>query len=213
MPPIRSNCLYCGGPPEEEQPAQVRPARCPGCGAEMDEVAEGGLTLDRCPSCRGVWFDRGELEAAIEAKKARAAAQPGPQPEAEHPGDDLWAHLPGVGAAEAPPPSSPTKEEVVYRPCPRCQARMQRKNYQRVSGVIIDVCGNHGAYLDAGELDQIAAYEKNPPPPVDDPAQAPAIPPRTGYDHSTAGSAVGWAAADVGVDVVATVVGAIFFDW
>ena len=35
---------------------------------------------------------------------------------------------------------------------------MQRKNYGKRSGVIVDWCGTHGTWLDADELEQIAAF-------------------------------------------------------
>ena len=41
---------------------------CPGCGVAMIEEDYGSVYLDRCPSCGGFWFDRGELEALLEAR-------------------------------------------------------------------------------------------------------------------------------------------------
>ena len=35
---------------------------------------------------------------------------------------------------------------------------MHRKNYGKRSGVIVDWCGAHGTWLDADELEQIAAF-------------------------------------------------------
>jgi len=35
---------------------------------------------------------------------------------------------------------------------------MQRKNFARRSGVIVDWCGRHGTWLDADEVEDIAAY-------------------------------------------------------
>jgi hypothetical protein len=35
---------------------------------------------------------------------------------------------------------------------------MQRRNYQKSSGVITDVCNTHGTWLDADELEQIAGF-------------------------------------------------------
>ena len=35
---------------------------------------------------------------------------------------------------------------------------MQRKNFRRTSGVIIDCCHTHGTWLDADELEQIAGF-------------------------------------------------------
>jgi Zn-finger nucleic acid-binding protein len=48
---------------------------CPQCGEPMQTVALGTVALDRCPP-HGVWFDAGELAAALdEAKQFRAPAK------------------------------------------------------------------------------------------------------------------------------------------
>ena len=52
------------------------PRACPECGEPMQTVMLGDVALDRCPP-HGVWFDHGELTAAIdEAKLFRAPAKP-----------------------------------------------------------------------------------------------------------------------------------------
>ena len=35
---------------------------------------------------------------------------------------------------------------------------MQRKNFARRSGIIVDWCGKHGTWLDADELEDLASY-------------------------------------------------------
>jgi hypothetical protein len=35
---------------------------------------------------------------------------------------------------------------------------MQRRNFGKRSGVIVDVCGKHGVWLDADELEAVAAF-------------------------------------------------------
>lgn len=37
--------------------------RCPECYRRLKQARTQGIEIDRCPSCRGVWFDAGELEA------------------------------------------------------------------------------------------------------------------------------------------------------
>ncbi|MEK7314570.1 MAG: zf-TFIIB domain-containing protein, partial [Candidatus Eisenbacteria bacterium] len=48
--------------------------------------------------------------------------------------------------------------EISYRHCPECQGAMQRKNFGRRSGVIVDLCGSHGTWLDAHEMGDVAAF-------------------------------------------------------
>ncbi len=38
---------------------------------------------------------------------------------------------------------------------------MQRKNFGRVSGVIVDTCGMHGTFFDAGELQDVLAFVRS----------------------------------------------------
>jgi Zn-finger nucleic acid-binding protein len=45
-----------------------------------------------------------------------------------------------------------------YLPCPRCGDLMNRSNYGRISGVLIDSCKPHGMWLDGGEADKIAVF-------------------------------------------------------
>jgi len=49
-------------------------------------------------------------------------------------------------------------EEVRYRRCPDCDEVMDRMIFARVSGVMIDVCRRHGAFLDTGELKRIRRF-------------------------------------------------------
>jgi Zn-finger nucleic acid-binding protein len=39
--------------------------KCPRDGADMARRPIGGIEIDVCPTCRGLWFDRRELEAAM----------------------------------------------------------------------------------------------------------------------------------------------------
>ena len=47
--------------------------RCPVCRKRLTEVRtgpEGTIVVDRCPAGHGLWFDRGELPAVVEAAGA-----------------------------------------------------------------------------------------------------------------------------------------------
>jgi hypothetical protein len=37
--------------------------RCPKCGEQLASLQQQGVTIEECPSCKGIWLDRGELEA------------------------------------------------------------------------------------------------------------------------------------------------------
>ena len=44
-----------------------RTLRCPNCDGKMREVERRGVVIDICTECRGVFLDRGELDALVEA--------------------------------------------------------------------------------------------------------------------------------------------------
>ncbi|MEO1174791.1 MAG: zf-TFIIB domain-containing protein, partial [Myxococcota bacterium] len=46
----------------------------------------------------------------------------------------------------------------MYRKCPECSSIMNRENYGRRSGVIIDICPEHGIWFDNQELDSILEW-------------------------------------------------------
>ncbi len=47
---------------------------------------------------------------------------------------------------------------VRYRSCPSCGQVMNRKNFGRRSGVIVDVCTTHGVWFDPGELTAVLEF-------------------------------------------------------
>lgn len=74
----------------------------------------------------------------------------------------LWVPADAVeplAARVAPAVAAPAAWEAVrYARCPACRGPMDRRNYRRVSGVLVDACPAHGVWLDAGELERIGAF-------------------------------------------------------
>ena len=114
---------------------------CPCCGCLMALRALDGLVIHECPTCHGMWapedrFDR-LVQRAIDVRRQRATA----------------------GAMIEPRVSGATPTTAVkYRRCPVCEALMNRLNFRKRSGVILDECRRHGTWLDAHELEQIAGF-------------------------------------------------------
>ena len=107
---------------------------CPVCKKDMVIVEHKEIELDYCTSCKGVWFDAGELELLLEAAGAE-----GFQPY-------LDAMLTG--------PEAVTKEAA--RKCPICAKKM-KKTAVREDGVIVDVCRNNdGIWFDHREIEKLA---------------------------------------------------------
>ena len=144
LSPGAVRCLYCGGAAEREEAGEPRdePIACPVCEVTMEKRAAGPVTLDLCGSCQGLWFDRGELEQYVAARREREVGDPSEE---------------GLGSEpepEAPQDPGPVK----YLSCPRCSETMQRRNMGGGSGVIVDLCSLHGIFLDKGELDRIVTH-------------------------------------------------------
>ena len=109
--------------------------KCPRCGAEMNAITLEDLPLDQCPNGHGMWFDSGELDAAID--KA--------EPDLDWMEVDLW--------------KDPAALQVSHDsdPCPVCQETMAVVTYDDTD-VQVDVClHKHGVWLDQGELEKISA--------------------------------------------------------
>ncbi len=99
-----------------------------------------GIELDLCDGCGGTWYDRGELEQHVAAGDPAPDDGPGQQPNREF-------------HREA------DKLDTRYLKCPICASMMTRKNWSRLSGIIIDICGPHGLFIDAGEFERIRDFE------------------------------------------------------
>jgi Zn-finger nucleic acid-binding protein len=102
------------------------------------------VTLERCPSCHGLWLAKEVFDKVLESSR----------------GASVDALL-GVGGPAA---GSPREVERIstagYVPCPDCGSMMNRNNFARRSGVIVDVCKAHGTWFDAEELGRIIAFAR-----------------------------------------------------
>lgn len=129
-------CPKCGKRRERSQ--EPAGAKCPGCRSAMTAITLGDTPLLECERCDGLWLDASTFERICRDKESQAAVM--------HP------------RATAPPRTS---MRVSYRPCLRCGTMMNRVNFGKLSGTVIDVCRNHGTFLDAGELQAIVTFIQN----------------------------------------------------
>ena len=65
---LRGLLTGAGGPPPV--PTENK-APCPACPGTLSEVVLGTVHVDYCGKCHGLFLDRGELEAAVQAVQAR----------------------------------------------------------------------------------------------------------------------------------------------
>jgi Zn-finger nucleic acid-binding protein len=100
----------------------------------MIVVEYRNIELDYCHSCKGVWFDSGELELLL---KSQGLKEP-------------KAFFEGIfNSQEA---ASSEKK----RKCPICGRRMKKTAIDGQPEILIDVCrDNHGLWFDRGEVAQL----------------------------------------------------------
>lgn len=140
-------CHYCATPLVAEEAAGRHTERpCPVCGPESHLVSrrlgEESLAALECGRCAGLWIGKEAFELLAERARSR----------------QLSIHGHGAPASTAP---EQRQGGPLYRPCPLCGALMNRRNYGRRSGVIIDLCSEHGVWFDAQELDRILRWIKS----------------------------------------------------
>ena len=58
----------------------------------------------------------------------------------------------------APVPFTVNLDGIRYIPCPVCSTLMNRANFARSSGVIVDLCKGHGTWFDRDELQHIVGF-------------------------------------------------------
>jgi Zn-finger nucleic acid-binding protein len=131
---------YCGhcGAEASRTAAAPRPVRpCPECQQDLTAVRVGSVTLDECGRCGGLWVDTTSFQRICTEREEQAVVLET-----------------GFAPPRQPPPPGPQR----YWPCPECRRLMNRQNFARVSGVILDVCRGHGVWFNHGELQRIVAF-------------------------------------------------------
>jgi Zn-finger nucleic acid-binding protein len=131
-------CSHCGKQAARKD-APARPERsCPQCRAILHAVAVGSVVLDECRSCGGLWVDAESFRKICSEREEQAVL--------------LGFEKPPGGDVGRPP------TQKAYRPCPECRRLMNRVNYAKVSGVVVDICKGHGVFFDRGELQRIVRF-------------------------------------------------------
>jgi Zn-finger nucleic acid-binding protein len=131
-------CPHCGAKGERVVDEDAAAIACPGCKTEMHAVRVGATSFHECPSCAGSWLVAEAFTQLCTSREDRGsvAAMVGPNE----------ASVKTVLAA------------VRYVQCPVCKKTMNRQNFGRRSGVVIDVCKGHGVWFDHGELQSVLAF-------------------------------------------------------
>lgn len=128
-------CVRCGALLPAEALKAV-PGTCPDCRMSFVARQAGAAGFSECPRCGGLFLTRESFDAVVKDAATRARAR----------------------ALDDVPPGTAAEHGFHYRPCPVCRKFMNRSNFGGGSGVIVDVCGPHGAFLDRGELTHIVDF-------------------------------------------------------
>ncbi|HEY0375818.1 MAG TPA: zf-TFIIB domain-containing protein [Pyrinomonadaceae bacterium] len=135
------HCSSCGAKAEAaglSADAAERAPSCPRCRVPLEPVAVGSASLEECTRCDGLWVDVASFERIVNEREERAAVLGTP--------------------SLLPKPAAGESERVRYVPCPACGELMNRVNFARCSGVVVDVCKGHGTWFDRDELRQIVEF-------------------------------------------------------
>ncbi|MEO8433826.1 MAG: zf-TFIIB domain-containing protein [Pyrinomonadaceae bacterium] len=134
------HCPHCGAAAARVSDADATPLKCPRCALDMTPIAVGSTSLRECAKCSGLWVDVSALEKICAEREQQAAVLGTASIAAHHP-------VTNTGSLK-----------IRYIPCPLCDQLMNRINFARCSGVVVDICKGHGTWFDADELRQIIEF-------------------------------------------------------
>jgi membrane associated rhomboid family serine protease/Zn-finger nucleic acid-binding protein len=121
--------------------------KCPSCSNRLRQTKTKSAFVDVCPSCKGIWFDAGELADFVKTLAESEDICPEKIKLFHH--RDVRSVYNG---------------QEKNRSCPRCAKELQRFNYSYDSNVFLDKCPDCGGiWADGGEVRQIASYLKDDP--------------------------------------------------
>lgn len=109
---------------------------CPRCKIKLKLLQVQDLSIRECEKCEGVWVNAETFEEICANHEKQAAVL--------QKFDEIFTH------------KKPLK--VNYVPCPDCKNLMNRSNFAKVSGIIIDSCKQHGIWFDSEELPKIIEF-------------------------------------------------------
>jgi Zn-finger nucleic acid-binding protein len=136
------HCSSCGAKADAAASLAAeegRAASCPRCRVGLEPIAVGSARLRECARCDGLWVDVESFERIVSEREEQSAVLGAPT---------LLTKAGGAG----------TPDKVRYVPCPECGELMNRVNFARCSGVVVDVCKGHGTWFDRDELRQIVEF-------------------------------------------------------
>lgn len=131
-------CTHCGN---VVQPAELlddsNVGDCPRCKIALQSLKIDSVVIRECERCGGFWSDVPTFEKLCSDKEEQSSV---------------------LGFIDSHVRNNTDTPPVSYVPCPDCKQLMNRSNFARSSGVIIDTCKQHGVWFDAAELPKILEF-------------------------------------------------------
>jgi Zn-finger nucleic acid-binding protein len=116
--------------------------QCPRCSPKgltsLTAYLVGQTLLDQCGGCGGLWVDRTAFEQLVEAARMDQSA------------------LNGLGELQKSRGKVDASGQVSYVRCPDRDTVMNRQNYGKRSGVVVDACRDHGIWMLIDAMGQVA---------------------------------------------------------
>ncbi len=134
------HCPECGAELSLAATAEPKTDRhCPRCDQALAGRLVSDVLVDECVGCFGLWLDQIAIKRIVtDRQQARA--------------ESLLGALRQNLKIEIQPAGR------MYIKCPVCKVVMNRKLFATGSGVVVDVCKDHGAFFDMGELPRVIEY-------------------------------------------------------
>src|SRR3954454_22692482 len=131
-------CGHCGAQAVSADVTETQDlGNCPRCRVALKHLQIDKIGLRECEHCGGVWSEAETFEKICLDREEQSAA---------------------LTFFENRARVAPSSTPVRYIPCPQCKQLMNRSNFARSSGVIVDLCKEHGVWFDAGELPKIIEF-------------------------------------------------------
>ena len=129
-------CAHCGSKVILAKTSEEKVGDCPRCKVNLKPLQIGETNLRECPDCDGLWVGVQTFEEICADHERQAEVLRVVRENIIH----------------------KTPAKIQYVPCPDCKNLMNRNNFAKISGVVIDICKQHGVWCDAEELPRIIEF-------------------------------------------------------
>ncbi len=136
------HCPKCGAKAvQTEIKTEENAGNCPRCKVRLNLMNIEEIVLRECRKCDGLWADAQTFEDICASRENQTSVL-------------SWI------SNRQPAAENKFFDKISYVPCPDCKQLMNRSNFAHSSGVIVDICKQHGVWFDVEELPHIIEFIK-----------------------------------------------------